>query len=132
MSRLVLSESKIHPSVVPEIGGAGEYRHTVSEVEQAISSHKVVIVGMAQNPVVKKARQCLDNLSVEYHYLEYGNYFSQWKRRGAIKMWAGWQTFPMVFVAGQFVGGFSDLENLLETVNLPLYRNRCLWHMFMK
>ena len=38
-------------------------------------------------------------------YLEYGSYFSEWKRRLAIKLWSGWPTFPQVFVRGTLLGG---------------------------
>jgi len=33
-------------------------------------------------------------------------------------MWAGWPTFPMVFVKGVLVGGASDLEKLIESGEL--------------
>ena len=42
---------------------------------------------------------------IAHHYLEYGSYFSEWRRRNALKMWTGWPTFPMVFVKGALVGG---------------------------
>ena len=29
-------------------------------------------------------------------------------------MWTGWQTFPMIFVKGVFVGGAADLIKLIE------------------
>ena len=32
---------------------------------------------------------------IDFYYLEYGSYFSQWHRRLALKMWTGWPTFPM-------------------------------------
>ena len=30
-------------------------------------------------------------------------------------MWTGWQTFPMVFVKGVFVGGAEDLGRLIAS-----------------
>ena len=68
---------------------------------------------MRGNPSVKKARQALDAQSVPHAYLEYGGYPGMWKERLAIKMWAGWPTFPMVFVKGKLVGGNSDLRALI-------------------
>ena len=53
-----------------------------------------------QNPYPRKARKALDAAGVPYHYLSYGSYFSDWRRRNALKMWTGWPTFPMVFVKG--------------------------------
>lgn len=83
----------------------------VKEVEKAVTDHEWVIVGMRQNPVVKKARKILDSRGVKYHYIEYGSYFGEWKKRLAIKLWSGWPTFPQVFHKGVLVGGAKDLES---------------------
>ena len=81
------------------------YPEIIREVASAIARDPVVVVGMAQNPFVRKARKALADAGVPYTYLEYGSYFSQWKPRLAIKMWSGWPTFPQVFVRGRLVGG---------------------------
>jgi glutaredoxin-related protein len=60
---------------------------------------------MAQNPHVKNVRKALDAASIAYTYLEYGSYFSEWRKRLAIKLWSGWATFPQVFVRGVLIGG---------------------------
>ena len=98
MPRSVLDESRIHPAVRERV--ASHHAALVQEVQATIQQHDVVVVGMAQNPYPRKARKALDAAGVPYHYLEYGNYFSDWRRRNALKMWAGWPTFPMVFVKG--------------------------------
>lgn len=85
----------------------------VQEVEAAIAANDVVIVGMRQNPWPKMARRLLDKAGITYQYLEYGSYFSEWRRRLALKMWTGWPTFPMVFVKGVLVGGYTDLAKLM-------------------
>jgi monothiol glutaredoxin len=77
----------------------------VREVREAIRRTPVVVVGMAQNPHVRKARAALDEAGVAYTYLEYGSYFSEWRKRLAIKLWSGWPTFPQVFVSGVLIGG---------------------------
>jgi monothiol glutaredoxin len=77
-----------------------------------------VVVGMGMNPYPKKARKLLDDAGVAYKYLEYGNYFNTWRERGALKMWTGWPTLPMVFVRGTLVGGFSDLQKLATSGEL--------------
>jgi monothiol glutaredoxin len=118
MTRKILDSNRIHPAIENEIGGSADCRNTVDAVEKAINEHAIVIVGMAHNPFPKKARQLLDAQGLAYHYLEYGSYFSEWKRRGALKMWSGWQTFPMIFVKGQLVGGFSDLKKLVDSGEL--------------
>ena len=79
----------------------------VAEVRTAVEKDDVVLVGMAQNPFVKKARKALDEADVKYTYIEYGSYLSAWKKRLAIKLWTGWPTFPQVFVKGSFIGGFD-------------------------
>ena len=74
---------------------------------------------MAQNPVVKRARKMLGEAGVQYTYLEYGSYFSKWKPRLAIKLWAGFPTFPMIFIDGALVGGASELQKLKDAGKLP-------------
>ncbi len=118
MSRKILESARIHASIEHAIGGDAEIRRTVDDVEQAINQHAVVVVGMEQNPFPKKARKLLDAQGIAYHYMGYGSYFSEWKRRGALKMWSGWPTFPMVFVQGQLIGGFTDLENMVKSGEL--------------
>jgi glutaredoxin-related protein len=84
----------------------GEFHaDVVREVQEAVRREAVVVVGMAQNPHVRKVRQALDGAGVAYTYLEYGSYFSKWKERLAIKLWSGWPTFPQVFVRGTLIGG---------------------------
>jgi glutaredoxin-related protein len=29
-------------------------------------------------------------------------------------MWTGWPTFPMIFVNGTFIGGSSDMRQLID------------------
>ena len=86
------------------------HRETVDAVRASVAREKIVVVGMAQNPVVKKARAALREAGLEFAYLEYGSYFSEWRRRLAIKMWSGWPTFPQVFVRGVLVGGNEELR----------------------
>ena len=111
MARALLAESQIHTAIREVVQSHGQ--QIVGEVEAAVAAHPVVVVGMRQNPVVKKARRLLESAGASVHYLEYGNYFSGWRRRNALKMWTGWPTFPMVFVGGTLLGGASDLEKLL-------------------
>jgi glutaredoxin-related protein len=87
-------------------------------VKEAVAANDVVVVGMAQNPFPKKARRALDRAGVKYAYLGYGSYLSEWRPRSALKMWTGWQTFPMVFVKGVLVGGSSELNRLIASGEL--------------
>ena len=112
MDILKLSADKIASSASEEV--AAFHRGIVDEVAAAVGRDPVVVVGMAQNPIVKKARELLDKEGVKFTYLEYGSYFSKWKERLAIKLWAGFPTFPMVFIDGTLVGGNAELEKLVE------------------
>jgi glutaredoxin-related protein len=116
MPRALLDETRIHPAIRERI--AGRHRSIVEEVEAAVAMHPVVVVGMRGNPFPKKARRSLDAAGVAHRYLEYGSYFSQWRRRNALKMWTGWPTFPMVFVRGMLIGGADDLAALLASGEL--------------
>ena len=116
MPRSVLPESRIHPAVRERI--ASLHADIVAEVEAAVAQHRVVVVGMAQNPFPRKARRALDRAGIAHHYLSYGSYFQGWRRRNALKMWTGWPTLPMVFVQGQLVGGASDLDKLIASGEL--------------
>ncbi len=113
MTRSILDEAHIHPAIRETI--ADEHSEIVREVQAAIASNSVVVVGMAQNPFPRKARKALDAVGVPYKYLEYGSYLSQWRRRNGLKMWTGWPTFPMVFVKGMLVGGAVDLQRLIDS-----------------
>ena len=116
MPRSVLDESRIHPAVRERV--ASHHAALVQEVQAAIQQHAVVVVGMAQNPYPRKARKALDAAGVPYRYLSYGSYFSDWRRRNALKMWTGWPSFPMVFVKGTLVGGADDLSRLIDSGEL--------------
>ncbi len=116
MARPILDEAHIHPAIREKI--ATHQQDIVREVQAAIAAHPVVVVGMGQNPMPKKARKLLDAAAVPYHYLEYGNYFNTWRKRNALKLWTGWPTFPMVFVKGTLVGGAVDVEKLLDSGEL--------------
>lgn len=114
--RPVLDVAHIHPDIRAYV--AGNRQDIVREVQAAIAAHPVVVVGMGINPMPKKARRVLDAAGIAHHYLEYGNYLGDWRRRNALKMWTGWPTFPMVFVRGVLVGGANDTENLIASGEL--------------
>jgi glutaredoxin-related protein len=94
------------------------HAEVVDEVARTVAKDRVVVVGMAWNQPVKRARRILHDEEIPYTYLEYGNYVSGWKKRLALKLWAGWPTFPMVFVGGALVGGAADLDALRKAGEL--------------
>jgi monothiol glutaredoxin len=116
MPRSILDEAAIHPTIRAKVAG---WNHAiVDEVKAAVAANDVVVVGMTQNPFPAKARKALEEIGQAYKYLGYGSYFGEWKPRSALKMWTGWPTFPMVFVKGTLVGGYSDLKVLIDSGEL--------------
>ena len=109
--RKILSESQILADAQMSMDNYNS--QAVDEVISAIDKNEWVIVGMKQNPFVKKARKYLETKGKTFHYIEHGSYFSQWKPRLAIKLWSGWATFPQVFHKGKLVGGANDLIKYL-------------------
>ena len=116
MPRSVLDESRLHPAIREFV--ANLHADIVHNVQSAVASNAVLVVGMRQNPMCSKARKALKGADVAHHYLEYGSYFSDWRKRNALKMWTGWPTFPMVFVRGTLVGGATDVEKLIASGEL--------------
>lgn len=116
MPRHLLNETHIHPAIQGMV--ANHHRDVVEQVQAALAQHRVVVMGMRQNPVCKAVQKRLSAANIKHHYLEYGSYFSEWRKRNALKMWSGWPTFPMVFVEGVLVGGDSDVKKLLEAGQL--------------
>jgi len=116
MTRPILSTAHIHPAIHQTISSL--HQDIVEEVQSAIREHRVVVVGMTQNPVVKSVRKHLSEAGIDYYYLEYGSYFSQWYRRLALKIWTGWPTFPMVFLDGVLLGGAQDVKALIASGEL--------------
>jgi glutaredoxin-related protein len=98
-----LPAARVSPDASAKI--AAFHADVVRDVELAVQRDPVVVVGMAQNPHVKNVRNALTEAKIAFTYLEYGSYFSEWKKRLAIKLWSGWATFPQVFVRGVLIGG---------------------------
>lgn len=116
MPRPLLPETRVHAAIRDKV--ATHHHDIIDEVEAAIAGHAVVVVGMKQNPHPRRARKLLTARGVAFHYLEYGSYVSGWQRRLALKLWAGWPTFPMVFVKGTLIGGADDLAALIASGEL--------------
>ena len=107
-ARETIPLAHVHPGISEKI--ASYKKDEVDLVKGLIAAHRVVVIGMTQNPFPKRARRFLDAKGIPYEYLGIGSYFSEWRRRLALKMWTGWPTFPMIFVDGVLIGGFQDLE----------------------
>jgi glutaredoxin-related protein len=108
--RDIFPEAKVHPAIQKKL--ETYRRDEVERVKALIAAHRLVVVGMSQNPFPKKARRFLDQKGIAYEYLGIGSYLSEWRRRLVLKMWTGWPTFPMIFLDGTLIGGFQDLVAL--------------------
>ncbi len=116
--RPLLSPDAIHPAIQGKV--SSYYGDVVQEVIQAVAANGVVVVGMKQNPFVKKARKTMEQAGIAFTYLEYGSYTSQWHKRLSLKMWSGWPTFPMIFVDQTLIGGSEELQALLKNPDANL------------
>jgi len=116
MPRPVLEEALLHPAIRDTV--ANLHADIVHNVRSAAASNPVLVVGMAGNPFCKRARKALAAAEVPHQYLEYGSYFGQWRPRNALKMWAGWPTFPKVFDKGHLIGGAEELQHLIASGEL--------------
>ena len=115
-TRPLLAADSVEPRALASM--ARFHASTLEEVRAAVARDDVVIVGMAQNPHVRKARNAFREAGIPFTYLEYGSYLSGWKKRLAIKRWSGWPTFPQVFVKGMLFGGASDAKKALADGSL--------------
>lgn len=111
MHRPLLTETAYTEHTANKVSGF--HRGIVDQVAKAVEHEAVVIVGMAQNPHVRRARKALEQADIPFTYLEYGSYLSAWRERLAVKMWSGWPTFPQVFVRGVLLGGNAELQKAL-------------------
>jgi len=114
--RPLLDDAAKTPAVRAATAGFGTA--ILAEVQTAVTRDALVVVGMAQNPFVRRVRRALRDAELPFTYLEYGSYLGRWKDRLAIKMWSGWPTFPQVFVRGTLIGGFSETEAALADGSL--------------
>jgi glutaredoxin-related protein len=116
MPRPVLDEDHLHPAIRERVATLNH--DIVDEVRAACAAAPVVVAGMRGNPFCSRVRKALRAAGFDHRYLEYGSYFSGWRRRNALKMWTGWPTFPMVFVRGVLVGGAQDVERMVASGEL--------------
>jgi monothiol glutaredoxin len=116
MPRAIVQPAQIHPDIADRVATRGS--ELIATAQAAVTSNHVVIIGMSQNPNVKRARRALEARNIAFEYLEYGSYLKGWSDRLGFKMWTGWPTFPMVFVDGTLIGGANEVEKLLGSGEL--------------
>ena len=74
MPRTILEEARLHPAIRERVATLNA--DIVHNVQAAAGSNPVLVVGMAGNPHVRRARKALEGAGIAHHYLEYGSYFS--------------------------------------------------------
>jgi monothiol glutaredoxin len=116
VTRPQLSPSKVSEPALRKMEAF--HADVIARVSEAIATHAIVVVGMAQNPHVKRARVTLEAANLAFEYIEYGSYLSAWQKRLAIKLWSGWPTFPQVYVDGVLIGGADETAKALEDGSL--------------
>lgn len=114
--RPLLAPAQLDPAALTAMQGF--HSDIVGNVQRTIERDPLVVVGMKQNPFVRKVRKALSDAGVPFTYLEYGSYLSEWKPRLAIKLWSGWPTFPQVFLHGVLLGGHRETRALLDSGEL--------------
>ncbi|GMI50383.1 hypothetical protein ScalyP_jg7591 [Parmales sp. scaly parma] len=91
----------------------------LKEVKEAVATqNSIVIVGMQYNPFCSKAVSVLKKANFEAKYVGIGGYFSKYSERQAVKVWSGWPLIPIVFVKGEVVGGFTEINNMIKSGEL--------------
>jgi monothiol glutaredoxin len=119
MPRPILEETRLHPAIREQV--ANLHADIVHNVQAAAASNTILVVGMTGNPFVGRVRRLLASAGLAHHYLGFGSYLSQWRRRNALKMWSGWPTFPMVFAKGVLIGGHDELKRLIDSGELKRF-----------
>lgn len=110
--RDVLPDARVAPAAARQRNAF--HKDFVDEVKAAVGKDHIVVVGMGQNPVVKKAKRLLNEKGLAFTSIDHGSYLAGYRRRLAVKMWAGFPTFPMIFVDGVLIGGCSDMEDAMK------------------
>ena len=113
MPRTILEEARLHPAIRERVATL-QRRHRPQRAGGRRLEPGAGGRHGAATRIVRRARKALEAAGIAHHYLEYGSYFSEWRRRNALKMWTGWPTFPMVFVKRQAGRRRREIEALID------------------
>ena len=79
-------------------------------------SEKWIIYSLYGCSYCEKAKQLLDSKGLEYEYIEFSN-LKQDEQQQVLRKMDGekqnFRTYPRIFRAGKFIGGFNDLTQLI-------------------
>ncbi|GAA5827645.1 hypothetical protein JCM5353_008757 [Sporobolomyces roseus] len=81
-----------------------------STVQEKIDAGKVVVFSKSYCPYCRNAKQLLKSLDVEFDLYELDQMEEGADWQNALAEMSGQRTVPNLFIGGNHVGGFSDLE----------------------
>lgn len=99
-----------------------------SQVQEVISGNPVVVFSKTSCPYCTEAKNILNKANVSYTLRELDTEDDGSQTQAALKSLTGQTTVPNIFIAGNHIGGCSDLKakiktgevkNLLNTNEIP-------------
>ena len=89
-------------------------------IQQYIDQYPVLLFmkGTPENPYCgfsKGVVKILETLNVQFHGIDV---LEDPQLREDLKQFSQWPTFPQVYIAGQFVGGYDIIKEMYETQEL--------------
>lgn len=110
MPRQVLDESRIHPAIRDKIAA---YRSDIlKEVQDAIAANDFVVG--APEPLPEEGAQASRRRRHPVQVPRVRQLPQPVAPATRDQDVTGWPTYPLVFVKGTLIGGFSDLEKLVQ------------------
>lgn len=81
---------------------------------------KIVIYGADYCPYCQSAKKLVEKHNRQYTYVETTTPEGE-KQREQLGKQYNWQTIPMIFVDGKFVGGFDDFSEKVKKKEIVLW-----------
>ena len=113
------------PAAAPAAEAAEPEPEAVAEVEELTSdgSQPVVMFALEWCEFCWSVRKVLARYGIEYRSVDLDSVAYQPDNRGgkvreALRAKTGWNTFPQIFIGGEFVGGCTDLFDALKDGSL--------------
>jgi glutaredoxin len=97
-------------------------------IKSTIDKHKIVIFSKVNCGFCTKAKHALNELKLSYHSIELDKNEQCPNENCAnlsqrLILQTRIRTVPQIFVNGKFIGGFTDLDNLIKRDELKNYLN---------
>ncbi|KAG9395081.1 Glutaredoxin [Carpediemonas membranifera] len=92
------------------------------DIEQTISENEVVLFTKSYCGFCRMARNLLDNKGIAYKVIELDQVSDGRAIQSELAAMTGHGTVPVVFIAGEFIGGSSELHALEKSGGLVVGR----------